>query len=64
MTFFSPHIDMLVNSTIGYLMLSFMDGFSSYNKILMASKDMEKTSYITHRYRVMSFGLKNARATY
>ena len=63
-TFFSPHIDMLVNSTIGYLMLSFMDGFSSYNKILMASKDMENTSYITYCYRVMSFGLKNARATY
>ena len=55
---------MLVNSTIGYFMLSFMDGFSSYNKILMASKDMEKTSYITYRYRVMPFGLKNARATY
>ena len=55
---------MFVNSTIGYLMLSFMDGFSSYNKILMASKDMENTSYITYCYRVMSFGLKNARATY
>ena len=26
-----PHIDMLVDSTIGHSMLSFMDGFSRYN---------------------------------
>ena len=49
-------------------MLSFMDGFSGYNNILMAPKDMEKTSFIiewgTYCYRVMPFGLKNARATY
>ena len=49
-------------------MLSFMDGFSSYNHILMAPEDREKTSFITelgtYYYRVMSFGLKNAGATY
>ena len=49
-------------------MLSFMDGFSRYNQILMAQEDMEKTSFIiewgTYYYRVMPFGLKNARATY
>ena len=28
-----PHIDMLVDSTAGHPMLSFMDGFSKYNKI-------------------------------
>ncbi|RVW67410.1 hypothetical protein CK203_065198 [Vitis vinifera] len=37
-------------------------------KILMALEDMEKTSFITewgtYCYRVMPFGLKNARATY
>ncbi|KAL6313599.1 hypothetical protein AAG906_006968 [Vitis piasezkii] len=37
-------------------------------KILIAPKDMEKTSFITqwgtYYYRVMSFGLKNAEATY
>ena len=63
-----PHIDMLVDSTAGHPMLSFMDGFSRYNHILMASKDMEKTSFITewgtYCYRTMPFGLKNARATY
>ena len=49
-------------------MLSFMDGFSGYNQILMAPEDMEKTAFITEWgtccYRVMPFGLKNARATY
>ena len=63
-----PHIDMLVDSTIGHSMLSFMDGFFRCNQILMALEDMEKTSFITewgtYYYRVMPFGLKNARATY
>ncbi|RVW71176.1 Transposon Ty3-G Gag-Pol polyprotein [Vitis vinifera] len=63
-----PHIDMLVDSTAGHLMLSFMDGFFGYSQILMAREDMEKTSFITewgiYCYRVMPFGLKNAGATY
>ena len=63
-----PHIDMLLDSTTGHSMLSFMDGFSGYNQIMMALKDMEKTSYITewgtYCYRVMPFGLKNVGATY
>ena len=42
-----PHIDMLVDSTTGHSMLSFMDGFFRYSKILMALEDMEKTSFIT-----------------
>ena len=42
-----PHINMLVDSITGHSLLSFMDGFSSYNHILMAHKDMEKTSLIT-----------------
>ena len=49
-------------------MLSFMDGFSRYNQILMAPKDMEKTFFITewgtYCYWVMPFWLKNAGATY
>ena len=63
-----PHIDMLVDSTAGHAMLSFMDGFSGYNYIMMAPEDREKTSFITkwgtYCYRVMPFGLKNAGATY
>ena len=42
-----PHIDLLVNSTAGHSMLSFMDGFLEYNQILMAPEDMEKTTFIT-----------------
>ena len=63
-----PHIDTLVDSTVGNPMLSFIDGFSGYNQILMALEDMEKTSFITewgtYCYRVMPFGFKNAGATY
>ena len=32
---------------VGPVLLSFMDGFSRYNQIKIASKDMEKTSFIT-----------------
>ena len=41
------HIDMLVENTVRHSMLSFMDGFSGYNQIMMAPEDMEKTSFIT-----------------
>ena len=63
-----PYIDMLVDNTARHPMLSFMDGFSWYNQILMDLEDMEKTSSIsewgTYCYRVMPFGLKNAGVTY
>ena len=49
-------------------MMSFMDGFSGYNQIKMAPKDMTKTSFTTewgiYCYTAMPFGLKNAGATY
>ena len=63
-----PHIDLLVDSTAGHSMLSFMAGFSGYNQILMAPEDMKKTTFIiewgTYCYRVMPFGLKNVGTTY
>ena len=63
-----PHVDLLVDSTVGHSMLSFMDGFLGYNQILMALEDMEKTTFITkwntYCYRVMPFGLKNVGTTY
>ena len=63
-----PHIDVLVDNTAGYALLSFMDEFSGYNQIKMILEDMEKTSLIMswemYCYKVMSFGLKNAGATY
>ena len=62
-----PHIDQLVDSTTGHKLLSFMDA-SGNNQIRMDEEDQEKTSFITNQdlfcYKVMSFDLKNARATY
>ena len=59
---------MLVDCTASHSMLSFMDGFSWYNQILMAPKDIEKIYFIiewgTYCYRVMPFGLKNSRVVY
>ncbi|KAA3469334.1 protein NYNRIN-like [Gossypium australe] len=63
-----PHIDTLVDNTVGYSLFSFMDGFSGYNQIKIHPEDMEKTTFIilwgTFCYKVMPFGLKNAGATY
>ena len=63
-----PRIDQLVNSTASHQLLSFMDAFSGYNQIKMDKANQEKTSFITSQglfcYKVMSFGLKNAGATY
>ncbi|XP_059436668.1 uncharacterized protein LOC132169694 [Corylus avellana] len=63
-----PRIDVLVDSTAGCSLLSFMDAFSGYNQIYMHPEDQEKAAFITDRglycYMVMPFGLKNAGATY
>lgn len=63
-----PKIDMLVDTTTGHKLLSFMDVYSGYNQILIHPEDLEKTSFITERgiycYKVMLFRLKNAGATY
>ena len=63
-----PRINTLVDSTARHQLLSFMDAFSSYNQIIMEETDQEKTSFVTSQglfcYKVMSFRLKNARATY
>jgi hypothetical protein len=63
-----PRIDLLVDSTSGHNLLSFMDAFSGYNQIRMHEFDQEATSFVTdcglYCYKVMPFGLKNAGATY
>ena len=63
-----PRIDTLVDLTARHELLSFMDAFSGYNQIKMNKEDQEKTSFVTSQglfcYKVMSFGLKNAGATY
>lgn len=63
-----PYIGELVDFTTRHALLSFMDGFSRYNQILMAPEDREKIAFTTlwgtYCYRVMPFGLKNIEATY
>jgi len=63
-----PHINVLIDNTTNFALFSFMDGFSGYNQIKMAPEDMEKITFVTlwgtFCYKVMSFGLKNAGATY
>jgi hypothetical protein len=63
-----PRIDQVVDSTAGCELLSFLDCYSGYHQIALAVDDQEKTSFITlvgaYCYNTMSFGLKNAGATY
>jgi hypothetical protein len=66
--FVLPRIDEVVDSTAGCKLLSFLDCYSSYHQIALNKDDQIKTSFITpfgaYCYMTMSFGLKNARATY
>ena len=41
-----PQIDLVVYTTAGHELLSFMDTFSGYNQINMDPNDQEKTSFI------------------
>jgi hypothetical protein len=63
-----PCIDKLVDNSVGYKYLSFMDAYSGYNQIPMHPDDQEKTTFITdigvYCYNIMLFGLKNVGATY
>ncbi|PKA60634.1 RNA-directed DNA polymerase like [Apostasia shenzhenica] len=63
-----PRINMMVDRTFGYEVMSFLDAFFWYHQIRMAKEDEEKTAFITdfgtYCYNVMPFGLKNAGATY
>ena len=54
-----PRIDLLVDSTVGHQLLSFMDAFSGYNQIKLEESDQEKTSFVISQglfcYKVMLF---------
>jgi len=62
------NIDRLVDGAAGHRVLSFLDAYSGYNQISMHHGDRGKTAFTTdganYFYKVMSFGLKNAGATY
>ncbi|KAK1604381.1 hypothetical protein QYE76_028054 [Lolium multiflorum] len=61
-------IDQIVDSTAGCDRLSFLDAYSGYNQIKLKEEEQELTTFIrphgVYCYNVMSFGLKNAGATY
>jgi hypothetical protein len=63
-----PRIDQVVDSTAGSVLLCFLDCYSGYHQIALHPNDEGKTALITRHdiyyYKVMTFGLKNAGATY
>ncbi|KAK4389821.1 Pro-Pol polyprotein [Sesamum angolense] len=63
-----PRIDQLVDSSFGCELLSMMDVSQRYHQIMLAPEDRKNVNFITSDgtfyYVVMSFALKNARATY
>ncbi|KAB2632430.1 reverse transcriptase [Pyrus ussuriensis x Pyrus communis] len=40
-----PNMDIMIDSTSGQSLMSFMDGFSGYNQIKMSAKDAEKIAF-------------------
>jgi hypothetical protein len=65
-----PIVDMLVNDASGHKVISFLDGNAKYNQIFMDEEGMYKTAFRCadfvglFEWVVMTFGLKNGRATY
>jgi len=63
-------VDLLVDAAARHWIISFMDGNAGYNQIFMAEEDIPKTAFrcLGHvglfEWIVMTFGLKNAGATY
>ena len=62
-----PRIDQLVDATVRHPRMSFLDAFQGYHQISLVLDDQEKTAFVTpignYHYKVMLFGLKNARST-
>jgi hypothetical protein len=63
-----PRIDQVVDSTASSVLLCFLNCYSGYHQIPLHPNDEDKTVFITphdiYCYKLMIFGLKNARATY
>ena len=61
-------IDQLVDVIVGHLRMSFLDVFQGYHQIPLALNDQEKAAFVTptrnYHYKMIPFGLKNARFTY
>jgi hypothetical protein len=65
-----PIADTLINNVSGNRIIRFLDGNARYNQIFMAEEDASKMTFICpgfiglFEWVVMTFGLKNAGATY
>jgi hypothetical protein len=65
-----PIADTLITNASGNRIISFLDGNAGYNQIFMAKEDASKMAFICPDFIglfelvVMTFGLKNAGATY
>ena len=63
-----PHIDQIIDSTVGLELLYFLDAYSGYHQIQMKDSDQQATLFITpiraYCYVTMPFRLKNTGATY
>jgi hypothetical protein len=65
-----PVADLLVDAAAGHKVISFMDGNAGYNQFFMAIEDISKMAFRCpghiglFEWIVMTFGLKNAGATY
>ena len=63
-----PFIDQLLERVSGHPFYCFLDGYSGYFQIVIASEDQEKTTFTcpfgTYAYKRMPFGLFNAPATF
>ncbi|GAA0171700.1 hypothetical protein LIER_25674 [Lithospermum erythrorhizon] len=61
-----PCLGRLVDGSVGHEVFDLMDASRGYHQIRMAPEDEEKTAFITeyqlYCWKVMPFGLKNARA--
>lgn len=65
-----PIVHILVDVAASNDILTFMDGYSGYNQIIVLKEDVHKIAFRCpgaigiFEWLVMPFGLKNARATY
>jgi len=63
-----PNMEMFVSQVTGLTLMSMLDGFSSYNQVLVAEEDRPKNTYITpqeaYSYVCMPFGFNNPGETF
>ncbi|GJY37775.1 reverse transcriptase domain-containing protein [Tanacetum coccineum] len=64
----TSQIESKIKAVMGYPLKCFLDAYKGYHQVQMADEDEEKTAFYTDQgtfcYKKMTFGLKNAGATY